>query len=714
MVKMKSLPDNWHGFDVGMADVEKVVKVSYRQLPAREIPCRCESEYLCVQHVRQQVSSFAATSHVQSNQPMEDGSHRPSVLAGRNFPTNRRVTRRAIDESKAQDFLLKWASERGIKLGDCIPKAGLLRLLQVIWTYRDLESTGILDMGQPTDLVVHRTRIKPGTPVYKAKRRKYAPDKEFWFRKFITEGLETGMYERTILANGHLSPWGADAVIVPKPSRDEPRLTFNYHWVFEETPGNNMEMSSSTHRFLSAPSHQVFSGFDLKNAYWTIEIHPDDRHYLAFDVPGVGQVQPTRMAQGARSSSFTMNEVGNIAFGEIPPPSPEPSLISGARDSLADMSWYIDDIFAAHDSWETHMRFIEHHLFPRLLWARFRLSFTKMEIGVSQISALGELHEVGGKISIKPERVKTILEWPIPADASGVRSFLGVVATTRRWVKNYSEMARPLSRLTGTKEDWKWGQAEQVAFDLLRNKCARAGCLFGWIPHLPVKMYFDASGFAIGCYICQEVDGVSRPLFYDSQTLTPAERKYDTYKRELKAMVTFGKKHAFMLQGSQTSTMFTDHKPLLGFLNSKTHEDIYARWAQFLRSLNVKIQWIQGERNIVADGLSRTIFNKDCSPNDITQELSRLIQSHEENDAGWFWKSGKGGYEQWLRDMTQEEREVAIDEEAGVQTSAGWTCLGFPGAPWVGLTHSKSIQSMINCTQTIPEPDEQDIATRES
>ena len=55
----------------------------------------------------------------------------------------------------------------------------------------------------------------------------------------------------------------------------------------------------------------------------------DDRHYLAFHVPGIGQVQPTRMPQGARTSSFTFNELMNIVLGPIPAPHPEPSLLHG-------------------------------------------------------------------------------------------------------------------------------------------------------------------------------------------------------------------------------------------------------------------------------------------------------------------------------------------------------------------------------------------------
>lgn len=198
------------------------------------------------------------------------------------FPTERRIVRRPIDESKSLSELKIWSIERGIRLGNAVPDCDREEVLITLWTYRDLESTGIEDMGPATDLIKYRTFVREGIPIYKAKAKRLATDKEWWVRKLVLEGLRSGMYERITVANGKLSQWGADAVLVKKPGRDEPRLTFNYHYVFEEPLGIQMELSARSHSFLSIPSHACYSQFDPKNAYWTVEIHPEDRHYLAF------------------------------------------------------------------------------------------------------------------------------------------------------------------------------------------------------------------------------------------------------------------------------------------------------------------------------------------------------------------------------------------------------------------------------------------------
>ena len=98
-----------------------------------------------------------------------------------------------------------------------------------------------------------------------------------------------------------------------------------------------------------------------------------------------------------------------------------------------------------------------------------------------------------------------------------------------------------------------------------------------------------------------------------------------------------------MLNMEHQSVIHIDHKPLIGFLNAEYHEDIFARWANKLRLLNIRNQYILEKRYMVADGLSWVIFNKpDYSPNRLVSKLAKVVFAHQDND-GWFWKSGKGG-----------------------------------------------------------------------
>jgi len=81
-----------------------------------------------------------------------------------------------------------------------------------------------------------------------------------------------------------------------------------------------------------------------------------------------------------------------------------------------------------------------------------RLSFKKLKLFEKAIKTLGVTHHIGGRVQILEEKVWRIASWPTPQDQTGVKGFLGAVCITRRWIRNYSELSRALSRLTGKVE----------------------------------------------------------------------------------------------------------------------------------------------------------------------------------------------------------------------------------------------------------------------
>lgn len=96
---------------------------------------------------------------------------------------------------------------------------------------------------------------------------------------------------------------------------DEPQVIFDYSKVVKELPGTHFELSSKVHNNLSDFCHKCLLVADLKHAYLTISLHPEDRHFFAFTISGIRQVQPTRMQQGSKSAGFTMTELVYRAFG---------------------------------------------------------------------------------------------------------------------------------------------------------------------------------------------------------------------------------------------------------------------------------------------------------------------------------------------------------------------------------------------------------------
>ncbi|KXT07733.1 hypothetical protein AC579_1878 [Pseudocercospora musae] len=140
----------------------------------------------------------------------------------RKFPVERRVARRPIDTSKSLEELKEWMKTEEIKMEPLAPQddEGL---------EDGPEALRQGDLGPATALIEHRTMLKEGTPVFRAKPKRIAPDKEWWLVKYAIEGLENGMFESTVAANGEPSKWNATCVIVREEGKPQPRLTFNYY-----------------------------------------------------------------------------------------------------------------------------------------------------------------------------------------------------------------------------------------------------------------------------------------------------------------------------------------------------------------------------------------------------------------------------------------------------------------------------------------------------
>ena len=201
---------------------------------------------------------------------------------------------------------------------------------------------------------------------------------------------------------------------------------------------------------------------------------------------------------------------------------------------------------------------------------------------------------------------------------------------------------------------------------------------------LDTHFYTDASGFAAGLVITQSQRQdkgsapVEVPIIYDALTFSPTERKYQTYKRELCAMVKFATKFRYLLQNpALPGIIHTDHKPLIHFLGSSLHDGVYGHWAAKLRELHIKIVHIKGARNVVADGLSRTVnFREDCEEDDVVRDVEERLQKEGHQ---WIWKEGKDGFEAFLKSLDKKGQEEVVGQGTlhnipvfALQSSTSW------------------------------------------
>ena len=130
-------------------------------------------------------------------------------------------------------------------------------------------------------------------------------------------------------------------------------------------PGSYLKLCSKVHDYLADPRHVCYFQADIKHGYFCIMVYRDDRYIFAFTIPGIGQLQPTRMPQESASAGFTMSELMNILLGPIPEPNPEPSILHSDTSDPPPAIFYMDDIFGGFPSFEAQLSYLCDHFFPR-------------------------------------------------------------------------------------------------------------------------------------------------------------------------------------------------------------------------------------------------------------------------------------------------------------------------------------------------------------
>jgi hypothetical protein len=264
---------------------------------------------------------------------------------------------------------------------------------------------------------------------------------------------------------------------------------------------------------------------------------------------------------------------------------------------------FLDDIFIYSQTEEEHLRHIEQVLL-KLREHKLYLKPSKCEWMKSEVEFLG--HRIGREgLSVDPQKVDAVKQWPAPSNVSDLRSFLGLAGYYRRFLENYSKKALPLTELTKDEVEWHWGTKEQEAFDMLKEELCTAPVLQLANPKLPYVIHCDASGFAVGGCLMQDQGQGLQPVSYISAKMKPAETRYAPHEQELLALVYACKRWRHYLHNNKPFTVFTDHQSLKYFPTQPILSARQARWKDHLAEFDFVIKYIEGPKNVVADSFSR-------------------------------------------------------------------------------------------------------------
>ena len=238
--------------------------------------------------------------------------------------------------------------------------------------------------------------------------------------------------------------------------------------------------------------------------------------------------------------------------------------------------------------------------------AGLQLDIDKSEFEVQSTKYLGFIIKAGKGVRIDPAKVEAILDWQSPTSVGGVRSFLGFANFYRTFVKNYSDIVLPLTRLTHKGVSYEWTEQCEQAFQKLKAMFTTAPILVQFNPDTETIVETDSSGWCIGGTLLQlQPSGIFHPCGFYSKKNSPAKCNYEIYNKEMLAIVRCLENWDSDLRSVREFQVRTDHKNLEYFITAWKLTERQMRWSLILSRYNFTISYVPGKENVRADALSR-------------------------------------------------------------------------------------------------------------
>ena len=254
-----------------------------------------------------------------------------------------------------------------------------------------------------------------------------------------------------------------------------------------------------------------FSTLDLKSGSWQVELEEEAKPLTAFTLGPLGFWECECMPFGLINAPATFQRLMESCLGEL------------------HLNWciiYLDDIIVFHRTTEEHLHRLK-AVIGKLRAAGLKLKPTKCDLFKQQNNYLGHIVSKEG-VSTDIDKITAVTGWPQHTTVTEVRSFLAFVSYYRRFIPNFSKVAKSLNRLLqnleGTPSQKKkfkvyWGPEQQEAFETLQKLCTESPILTYAAIKASFVLHTDASGAELGAVLYQVQNGHKRVIAYASRSL---------------------------------------------------------------------------------------------------------------------------------------------------------------------------------------------------
>jgi hypothetical protein len=258
---------------------------------------------------------------------------------------------------------------------------------------------------------------------------------------------------------------------------------------------------------------------------------------------------------------------------------------------------FFDDILIYSKSWEDHLQHVDKVL-QLLKEQQLYAKPSKCFFGVKEVEYLGHIVSHEG-VKVDPNKIKAMMDWPIPKTLKNLIGFLGLTGYYRKFVRNYGRIATPLTELT-KKDAFSWTPEATKSFEQLKEVMCKAPVLTTPDFTKTFIVECDASGNGIGAVLMQE----GRPLAFESRPLKGRDLHKPIYEKEMMAILHALKKWRPYLIGRHFKVK-TDHDSLKYFLEKRLSSEEQQKWVTKILGYDFEIVYKKGKQNVVADALSR-------------------------------------------------------------------------------------------------------------
>ncbi|KMQ85186.1 enzymatic polyprotein endonuclease reverse, partial [Lasius niger] len=275
--------------------------------------------------------------------------------------------------------------------------------------------------------------------------------------KQVQEMLEDGIIRKSA------SQWNAPLLVVPKKpdASGKPRLrvVIDFRRLNNLTIGDSFPLPNITDILDQLGNAKYFTTLDLASGYHQIPMAEHDKKKTAFSTP-YGHYEFNRMPFGLRNAPATFQRLMNsVLIG-----------MQGLRCLV-----YLDDIVIYGSSLEDHNKRLTEVL-RRLRENNLKLQPEKCEFLRKEVIYLGHIISENG-IMPDPSKLTAVKNFPIPKKVKDIQAFIGLAGYYRKFIEDFSRIAKPLTKLTKKSEKFAWAAEQQNAFEALKEKLITAPVL---------------------------------------------------------------------------------------------------------------------------------------------------------------------------------------------------------------------------------------------